>query len=645
MITHQGGVIIGPNIRIQGRHIIYLYKTDLENPRKFIQAEGDLLVDYQGYLFSGNKLFYDLQKKIGFISQGKALANQWFIEGKEIHLFSDGSFQISQGYLTTDLNINPWWKMESSSVTISKKGDLYASNLKPYFLRIPIFWIPSLNTDLNSLKNDPFRFKLLWNRLSKERVAIRYKFYSSPHLNLSLKADYSLSHDLGIGLETRYQSLDTHLYSQTNSYAYLEHEAPKPYPKYRLQGTLNKHSDDKKSQTYLSYDFLNDKKMLENFEKDPFKSPHVKRTLFSFGVYQNNYLFNFVFQPCLNSFQTFNQYLPLLYLRTKPEFIPNTSWLHEHCFSGGYFQYHFGDCSPKLPSYSSGRFETSHQIYRNFSLGAFSITPRFKLKNIYYTQTPGQLAKHFWIQTYSVYLQTALKKKYTAYDHFIFPYLLYEEVHAPNFFVDRHYIFSLKDGMVSQNFLKIGVIQLLSSQSLFPKTICDLYFPILLPHNFWPKMHLMTEISHSSWRIFLEAVYNLVIRSWDRQNIGYEATFSERCAGGIELRYRSAMDWKKLDESNYNIEQLYSLNRLLSSPLSDSRTTLLTKLHIKLTPVSRLHFVSAHGWRCNEASPYHVYEIKFSSFLSGNWLFEIGYQSRPVLKQWIFPAIKLVSSF
>ena len=63
--TDKGGVISGPQLRIQATNLCYTHqKTDADRIWT-IQAEGELLVEFGDYVFVGKKLFYDLDKKRG----------------------------------------------------------------------------------------------------------------------------------------------------------------------------------------------------------------------------------------------------------------------------------------------------------------------------------------------------------------------------------------------------------------------------------------------------------------------------------------------------------------------------------------------------------------------------------------------------
>src|SRR5271169_2455128 len=63
--TDQGGIISNSELRIQARHIEYTNRVENGTAIKKIIAEGDLLLEYNGRIFIGKKLEYDLITKTG----------------------------------------------------------------------------------------------------------------------------------------------------------------------------------------------------------------------------------------------------------------------------------------------------------------------------------------------------------------------------------------------------------------------------------------------------------------------------------------------------------------------------------------------------------------------------------------------------
>src|SRR3989344_8281160 len=65
LITHEGGVIKGSDIRIQAKTIQYIKRMENNILVHKIEAEGDLLIQYKGKVYVGDKLEYDFITKTG----------------------------------------------------------------------------------------------------------------------------------------------------------------------------------------------------------------------------------------------------------------------------------------------------------------------------------------------------------------------------------------------------------------------------------------------------------------------------------------------------------------------------------------------------------------------------------------------------
>lgn len=640
--TQKGGVIQGSSLRVQARHIEYGHQN--EESVKYIFAEKDLLVEYQGRIFVGETLSYDLTHHRGLLKQGRALLDHWFVGSQDIYFLPDGTFQMTQAYVTTEAKLNPWWQVESSHLQVSKDQRLTAYDIKPYFLDKPLFWIPLIRWDLKS-KGPHFQYKILWNELFKQKFVVRYKFYHSDIFDLYGRLDYPLKEKARVIGEASYLSTDQKICFETQNYISLGNQA-KPF---RFQGLLRSSSEDERTQLHLSYDKISNLQMIQDFKNEDFEKNRQCRSILWMSHYGNTFFIHSIFQPCLNSFQSINQHLPQIILGIRPYPIGSSKWLLHHQLSIGYFCYHFSDFIDK-PSYASGRIEHDHSLYRHFSLGPFSLIPSFGIKGIFYSQTPQNNNHQGFVKDYRLKLHTIFYRDFEKFRHYVKPYLEYIKIDVPDRLLKNHYIFSLKDGLSSQSVLKLGIYEFFyrtHSPSL-PIFSINFFYPFLFKDHYLfqhsIKCHLSTETCRPSWNLTTEWVYNFSTQMWDRLNFYFEKTVSENLAYAFELRKRSSYDWRKVDYENYQIDTYRSIPTLLQSPLSDSRTTLLTRFCFRITPLWILQATSHHGWGRSDEPYYNAYEIKISTYLTGKWLFEIGLQYSPGLKEWTFPSVKLLNA-
>jgi lipopolysaccharide assembly outer membrane protein LptD (OstA) len=150
--TDQGGIISNPGLRIQARHIEYTNKVEDGVTIRKISAEGDLLLEFEGRVFTGKKLTYDLITKTGTMYDGRTSTEYYYLGGEEIELLEDGSFSIKNAYLTTVESQDTWWEIRSARIDINNKGLLTAKNIKFNFFDVPVFWIPSFKLNTKVVK-------------------------------------------------------------------------------------------------------------------------------------------------------------------------------------------------------------------------------------------------------------------------------------------------------------------------------------------------------------------------------------------------------------------------------------------------------------------------------------------------------------
>ena len=92
--TSQGGVITAEGIRIQAQNLEYTNK--IENGVRILKvvAEGELMMEFGGRIFVGDKLEFDFHSKTGTLWNGCTDVDIWFLGGDKIELQKDGSYYI-----------------------------------------------------------------------------------------------------------------------------------------------------------------------------------------------------------------------------------------------------------------------------------------------------------------------------------------------------------------------------------------------------------------------------------------------------------------------------------------------------------------------------------------------------------------------
>jgi hypothetical protein len=652
--TDQGGIISNPGLRIQARHIEYTNKIEDGVAIRKISAEGDLLLEFEGRVFTAKKLTYDLITKTGTMIDARTATEFYYVGGDEIELQADGSFWVKNGYLTTVESQDAWWEIRSARIDINSNGLLTAKNIKFKYYDVPVFWIPSFKLNTKVVKDSPVRYKMIWDQVLKQKVSMRYQLYSTETFDLFGRLDYRFKRGPGAAIETDYKSRDGRTVFQTKNYGAYDKVVDDEHgnKRYRLQGLVKTRSSDEKTKAYMCYDKLSDDKMPQDFKGDDFELNTQKRTILWVSHIQDNYFVHMNIQPRINDFQNMNQQLPLVNFSLRPSPLGNSKIIFDNRLSAGYLNYVYSpQLSPHLPSTKAGRFETNNSIYRHFSLGPVNFTPSAGFIGIFYTNNPHDHGTGQALGNFSFDLNTNLYKSYTGFKHTLQPYLRYRGLTSPTSPTHNHYVFSIEDGYAHENLFRPGVFQAFYpvKHSRLPNVTLDLYTNVFVGHTQFgrtvPKLYTTWDFSYPSWHVATDIVYNMQERLWDRTNIRSEWTISENAAFTVEFRHRSKYDWRKSDHDNYILDIDRPIDELLHSPLSDGRDTLLSHFQFRFSPLWTCHIDTHHGWGRNNEPRYDAYEIKLSTLLTGRWQVSVGYKYTPGIKsEWIFPYIKLLGA-
>ncbi len=650
--TDQGGVISSSNIRIQARKIEYTNRVENGILVKKVSAEGDLLLEHEGRAFVGRKLDYDFVEKTGILLEGRTSTDYWFVGGEEIELHPDGSFSITDAYLTTVESLDPWWEIRSSKIGISDSDILSAKNIKFKFFKTPLFWLPSFKLNLKLFKDSPIRYRFIWDQILKQKISMRYEVYSTENLTIFGRFDYRFKIGPGAAIETDYHTTDERTTFQTKSYGAFDKIIPEERgnKRFRLQGIFDTQTENDQTQVHMAYDLLSDDKMPQDFKSDDFELNTQKRTILWVRHTQDNFFSRFNLQPRINRFQSINQQLPYITTGIRPFQLGSSGIIADNWMSAGYLDYVFAKAlQGKLRNAAAARLETNNFLYRPFSMGPLNLTPGIGFTGIFYSNNRDRHATGQALFTYKFEANTRLHRTYASLKHTVEPYALFQGNSHPTSATDQHFVFNLDDGVAPLNLLRMGLRQAFFStrhHRFLPNLAFDLYtygfFGNTVFHRTFPKAYLSCDLLRPSVALHSSIAYNLQETLFDFCNVRTDWTASENFAIGVEFRHRSRYDWRKADRDNFVMEIERPISELFHSTISDGRNTLLGRFQLRFSPLWTGHFESHFGWGRKDEPRYNAFELKFSTFITGKWLLEFGYKFAPDDKTWTGPSIKLM---
>ncbi len=643
--TEEGGVISGQGIRIQARKIEYTNKIENGIRIQKIVAEEDLMMEYANRAFVGSRLEYDFINKIGVLYNGKTFVDIWFLGGDKIELQEDGTFYISNAFVTTCEDQDNTWEINAKTVKITEDKFLAARNIRFRFFKVPLFWLPAFKSNLKAFSDPPIRYKVVWDKGLGPRLTMRYRVFSWRDLNLFFRLDYRIKRGFGGAFESEYSPPDHSTTFVTRSYGAHDKSFPDergPH-RYRLQGLYHTQSKDEKSQIHLTWDKLSDTRMVGDFRSDDFEINTQKRTHLVVFHQLNSAIFNFSLQPRVNRFDSIDQELPLLTVGVRPFQLGNSGIISNNYANAGYLDYVYANDLRKefhrlglSSSTRSVRMETRNELYRPFSLGHFTLTPNIGVIGIFYSNNPLHHSIGQGIFSYGFNGQTRLFKNYKKFRHMSEPYLEFQGLTSPTAALSHHFYFDINDGYDQLNQLRLGWRNSFYSRNcpiFLPSIYTDIYtYGFFGNRHFaqtFPKFYLNVGWNRPSYAIRGGIAWNNEEQVWDYTNIATDWTINEDVAFGIEFRHRSKFDWRKADHENFIVDVAHSIPELLESPMSDARDTLLTRFFIRLAPKWSCQIQSRHGWGRKNEPRYSAGKIDLVTMLTCSWRLRLSYERLP----------------
>lgn len=638
LTTDQGGVITSQGIRIQAQKITYTNKTQEGEKVISLIAEGDLLFEYGGKIFSGSRLEYNFLQNKGFLLEGRTIEGLWVVGGSRIDFEGKGNYNIYNAFVTTDESKSPSWEIAAKSVALSETSQLKASDVQVKFFNLPLFWLPSFKSNLKSIENPPIRYKVIWDKMLAPRLSVRYRVFSWEDFSLFLRLDYRITEGPGGAIESEYFSKDKKTTFVTRSYGAFDKSVPdeEGWKRYRLQGLFHHESEDERTITHATLDKFHDLKMISDFPSSDFEINTQKRTQFLFNHQEDIAFTSFRVEPRVNPFESINQKLPLLKAGIYPFEIGPTGILSENYVSAGYLDYVYAHdlTNPyhALHETHAARVETRNRIYRPFSVGPLHVTPSAGVIGIFYNNNPFKNAVGQGVFTYGGKAEAPFYRHYSKCKHVVDPYIDYQGISHPKTHLKNHYTFTIEDGLYQINSLKMGLANhlFLTSSPLFsPDFTVDLHtFAFFSDDTFkklCPKGYLSVIWNRPSYLLEAYTCWNFEENLLDFSNLRGQITVSAYAAFALEFRHRSRYDWRKADHESFILDMARSIPEMEDSPLSDKRNTFLSQLQLKISPTWSCYFSSHHGWGRLFEPSYNSYKIDLFTLLATHWKLKSSY--------------------
>lgn len=634
LTTNAGGVIAGLGIKMQAQRLSYTARPCEGKVTSQATAEGDVRVEYGGFIFIGKKLTYDFIDRTGFLYGGRTGHFPWYCGGQVIQLCCDGSYIIHRGFLTTSEGLAREWSLDIDTLHLYDNKDFHASKVSLKLFDYPLFWVPALYGNLDTLSKIPIKCSMRLGGRQGSRIGLSYTFIAREYFHALLRLDYNFKRGIGGGVEGHYYRRENN--ERFDSINYFAKDIPLSDPslstRYRLQGHYMRCWRASRTLVDLVYDKLSDQDMATDYLDRGLDIDIALRSRLLIHHEEPNWIGNLTICPRLNTFQTIKQEFPTLTFSLHPVSTP-LAIMGMTC-QASYLDFSYAHGLSHVKDFTAIRTAIQPYGYLPIRIGALKLVPRVDYVGIFYGNTPHRQSS--WLSTALLRCDgdCTLHKSFSAVNHILSPYFSYLYITSPTVPPSEHYIFDIEDGWYRAHSLRAGVQQSFqpSYGSVIPWVKADLY-----GYCFFDK-----ERGRPIPRAVLECSFYVCKRLHNRLEVAYDLahggflflnfrsawTISDHAAISLEYRQRSAYDWRKVDKENFILDFYRSEGALLHSPLSDRRRTLLLHFYCYLTHKLALEWKSRLGWERRKEPGYLEFDVNIHTALPASWRMRFGYQHK-----------------
>lgn len=630
--TEKGGIIQGPDVRIQARKIVY------SKASQDLVAEGDIILEFGDYYFIGDRLEFDFKAHEGTLYNGKTGEAPWYFGGEQIFLHADGTITLYNGFLTTSATEERDWEIAADEAHLIDRQYVSARDISFRIGSASILWIPSINMDLDVIFDAPIRYSFKWGGKQGVRGTMVYELFSWNRFKTFFRLDYRFKRGFGGGFETYYRSEDRKEIFNTINYFANDNSLSNPHEKYRyrFQGLYHNLVLEDGVSVDLTWDKLSDRDMATDYNDRGLELDTAGRTLLLIRKQEENRIEFFLSEVKVNRFQSVKQQLPTMEVSFRPLNIMDTGIISTSLLKASYLDFSYSNNIWHRRNYSSTRLEYTQGFFRPIPLQTFTLTPSLGLLGIYYGNSPEHKQRFLGLLSCGLEGKTTFSRTYEGCKHVVEPYFRLDYLTSPTVNPNDHYIFDIDDGWFQSKNVRMGILNQIFMQSsgcLVRPLFIDLFTYAFIDTptigTTFPKGYLtLSTLSFSTLRHTIETAWDFQHGMLDHFNFKTAWTVANDLAIHGEYRHRSPFCWRKADPTNFILDAFRSEKELLHSPVSDRRDTLLVSLFYQYNPNWALFFEARHGWNRKHESSYNEFEADVIGRLPSAWNIKLSYQRR-----------------
>lgn len=611
--TKQGGVLEGPDLRLQAKYLTYQNVDDAP----LIYAENSVLFQYKGSAFVASAMTFNPKTQEAVLQNVTSYSAPFYLNAKTLTVDQEGTFIANQATMTTRELGAGYWELKTDHLRGLEKGTLLDfQGVSGKAFSIP-FYLPGFRLNLARFSPSILRYNVTWDKGSGPRISARYQAYSWRQLAIFLRGEYRLSKGFGGAIETEYFPKNPKNFLITKSYLASD-VVPNNLRKerrYRMQGFGL--LEEGRTKGKISWDKYSDVLMPGDFVSSDFEINTEKKTAFSLLHKEPSFLVRGEVHPKINDFQTLYEKVPETFLQTKSYSFHG--WIFSTLLKGGYNKFSYDDnLGTTLQNFSSGQVTLEQELYKNWQLGPLLGRAQGALKGTYDTNNPKNRGLFYGQANYALSFWGLGRKKGEHLTHITEPYLHISGYSPATRSLDDRFIFSTQEGYSQLHQLEIGWK---NRFAFLPSIYYE--WDIKSKYFFDPK-----DRKANPFRIYAEMALEKEQFLWslsssicsenlrlNHLNSSLQWTFSRNGAWSLDFLYRSPRFFRKARRDLYFLENTRSLENLLLSPLSDERATILSQAFYRFTPYSTVEAAIRYGFLRKNEPAYVEYRIETKTLM------------------------------
>lgn len=171
------------------------------------EAEGNVVLKSPTGEVRGERMKYSFATKQGEVLKARMQSGDWYAGGEKIDIYSDGSYRLEDGYITSCDLARPHYKIKTKSITIYPDNKVVAKNVSLNIGNTPVAFLPRYNYSIDTKWPT---FSVIPGKKDKWGVfaLTSYRYDVDEDNKLTLRIDEREKWGLAEGLDYKYSTGD-----------------------------------------------------------------------------------------------------------------------------------------------------------------------------------------------------------------------------------------------------------------------------------------------------------------------------------------------------------------------------------------------------------------------------------------------------